>query len=145
MSIKDVYNAALGLLARREHSQYELEQKLFKRDFDREYINEAMAKLIKRDLQSDARYAKSCFISRVKKGYGPNYIKQYLSQRRISELLIDQTFVESEVNWLECIERVWQKKYNCVPKDLKTKAKQQNFLYYRGFESDTINKLFKDK
>jgi len=141
---KEVFNAAQGLLARREHSQLELMQKLQKKSFDELIISEVLLKLSQMDYQSDQRYAAARLRNLTNKGYGPNYIKQYLNQRGISSTLIENCFDNFDINWFNCVQKVWQKKYNLVPADLKTKAKQQNFLYYRGFDGGLINKLFRN-
>ena len=76
------------------------------------------------------------------KGYGPNYIRQYLGQQGISQSMITALFEQIDIDWFNCIERVWRKKFSVLPQDLKEKAKQQQFLYYRGFESEQIQELF---
>ena len=142
---KEVFNCAQALLARREHSQLELKQKLLKKDFDEQVINEVLHKLIELGYQSDERYTSVCLRSRANKGYGPNYIRNYLNQRGISIILINESFYDCQVDWFECIERVWHKKFNSMPQDLKEQAKQQNFLYYRGFDTEIISQLFKSR
>ncbi len=142
MQNKKVFNAAQRLLARREHSQIELKQKLLKRDFDKQVIDEVLLRLIELGYQSDERYTSACLRSKANKGYGPNYIRQYLNQRGVSLRLIDESFNNCDIDWFESIEKVWLKKFSGMPEHIKDKAKQQNFLYYRGFDTELINKLF---
>lgn len=144
MSIKDTYHAAQGLLARREHSSLELQQKLIRKDHDTNDVLVVIERLKEQGFQSDERYAESCFRSRAKKGYGPNFIRQYLQQRGISDSLAYDIEKNSDIDWLCCIRKVWEKKYLGAPQDIKSTAKQKQFLYYRGFDAELISQLFND-
>ena len=53
---RDAYQVALNLLARREHSRVELENKLSKKGFPHEQIERALKQLAANDLQSDQRF-----------------------------------------------------------------------------------------
>ena len=144
MSIKETYHAAQGLLARREHSQLELEQKLTRKDHELSDVLMVIERLKEQGFQSNQRYAESCFRSRANKGYGPNFIRQYLQQRGISDSLAYETEKNSDINWFDCIKKVWEKKYLGAPQDIKSTDKQKNFLYYRGFDARLISQLFND-
>ena len=63
-------------------------QKLQKKSFDELIISEVLLKLSQMDYQSDQRYAAARLRNLTNKGYGPNYIKQYLNQRGVSISLI---------------------------------------------------------
>ncbi len=144
MSTKDITYAAQNLLARREHSQKELQQKLEARGFEFQLVQKVITQLSEQDIQSDARYAEICYRSRAHKGYGPNYIRQYLKQRGISESLIELSEQHCDIDWYDCIRSVWNKKYIGQPRDLKSTNKQKQFLYYRGFNTELISYLFND-
>ena len=139
---KEVSYAAQVLLARREHSQLQLRTKLQLRGFQIDIIEEVIFALAQANLQCDMRYAEACFKIKVEQGYGPNFIRQYLGKQGISSSLIDDVFAKSDIDWIECIEQVWCKKFAVEPKDLKEKYRQQKFLYYRGFDSEHINQLY---
>lgn len=142
VSIKDILFVAQGLLARREHSKTELSKKLQTRGFEFSDIEGVIEQLNQQGLQSDARFAENCYRSRAKKGYGPNYIRQYLKQRGVCESLIDKAEYDCDVNWYDNIVGVWKKKYSDAPSDLKSINKQKQFLYYRGFDTELITHLF---
>lgn len=141
---KAIYHAAQGFLARREHSKLELIQKLSRKDFGLCSISAVIDLLEEQGFQSNQRFAESCLRSRVRQGYGPNYIHQLLIQKGVDEAVIDEVFAASDLNWFECIENVWHKKYDALPDKLKEIAKQKRFLYYRGFTSELINQLFNE-
>ena len=54
-----VRDAAMRLLARREHSREELRLKLIQRGFEVSSINPVLVELIEQDTLSDARYAQA--------------------------------------------------------------------------------------
>lgn len=141
-----IYNeimlAAQSLLAQREHSQKQLMAKLQRKGFQQQAIEAVMDQLIEQRLQSDARYGEACIHSRVRKGYGPNFIKQYLQQQGLESALIEQLLTQIQISWPAEAMRVWHKKFAVLPETPKQKAKQQQFLYYRGFDSSTIQTLF---
>lgn len=130
-------------LARREHSRAELEQKLAKKDFDSALINQVLNRLREESLQSDERFAEAYITSRARKGFGPLRMVLELGQKGLSESLIDNALADVDINWLDEITRVWQKRFNGqLPQDLKEKAKQTQFLHYRGFDADLIKELY---
>ncbi len=60
---------AMDLLSRREHSTYQLTQKLKKREFDLDAIEAALDRLQQENLQSDSRFIESIVNSRVNAGF----------------------------------------------------------------------------
>lgn len=139
---KQIYSVAQGLLAQREHSKQELSKKLLAKGFDKADVECALDILIRDGLQSDERYVEAYINSRSNKGYGPNDIRQHLAQKGISSSIFEQVCQQLDIDWLERLEYVWQKKYGKYPLEPKEKAKQKKFLYYRGFDAELINQLF---
>lgn len=135
-------DAAQVLLAQREHSQKQLRAKLLSKGYDLDAVEIAIGTLANSGLQCDKRYAENYMTQRSVKGYGPNYIRQYLGQQGISQSMMTALFEQIDIDWFNCIECVWRKKFSVLPQNLKEKAKQQQFLYYRGFESEQIQELF---
>lgn len=135
---------AFNLLARREHSAFELIQKLKLRGYSQIIINTVLNKLQQQKLQSDTRFAENYVHARVNKGYGPLRIQQELQQRGItSELINDALGVYN--NWQEYVEQVRQKRFGAkLPKDFSKRAKQIRFLQYRGFATEHITLIFKN-
>lgn len=91
---KSAYDRALGLLARREHSKWELRNKLRAKGYARDEIDEAVEKLAEQGYQSDERFAGMLIRTRAAALYGPVRIRMELRQRFIANDLIDYAMQE---------------------------------------------------
>ena len=101
----------MDYLSRREHSRYELYQKLSKHNFERALINEQLEKLINENLLSDQRYVEAFVHSRKRNGKGPVKITAELLERRVDEQLIYNSINEvDDGEWLEIAKTVLEKK-----------------------------------
>ena len=130
----------LQLLAQREHTQYELCQKLKQRGYALDAITPVLAKLAQEGWQSDARFMVLYIQVRAGKGYGPLRIAQELQQRGVAENLISHALADCEIDWLGYLRQVYLKKFkNHSLVDFKEKAKQIRFLQYRGFDLAQIH------
>ena len=139
---KKAYHAALALLARQEYTAKALQQKLESKGFNEEEVVSTLDSLKETGLQSDERYAESYLKMRKKKGFGPNYIRKALLEKGICPERID-AIIRLET-WLASAMGAWQKKYKSYSNDVKLQARQKQFLYYRGFDTDTIHQLFSE-
>lgn len=109
----DVRRAAMDLLARREHSCRELQQKLRRRfSSSEELIDAEIQKLNDEGLQSDLRLAQAMLRSRVSKGHGPMKIRSELRSRGVDDQIVALVFEESEVDWCELARQVAAKKFS---------------------------------
>ena len=132
----------MDMLARREHSQAELQKKLTAKDFSQEEILAVIEKLAIEGLQDDARFAENYTQHRVSAGLGPHRIVMELQTRGVSDHLIDQFVWKNDRNWSAHLEAVWQKKYGYHEKfGSKAYASQHRFLVQRGFDSEAIHQL----
>lgn len=134
-------NAAMNLLARREHSLTELQRKLARR-FDRHELDAALTKLSDENLQCDQRFAQSFTRERMLRGIGPLRVEAELRQRGVQGQIIDQVlaFVPDEegLSWRLVAEGVLQRKFGDEPPvDVASKAKRLRFLAYRGFGEES--------
>ena len=135
----------MDLLARREHSEQELQRKLLARGYTPEPVREALAGLKASGMQNDARFAEQYTRNRLEKGYGPARISRELYERGIPKELATQMLSAMEVEWDELAQAVREKKFGRqVPTDIKEQAKQSRFLQYRGFTYQQIGNAFKD-
>ena len=66
-----IYNKALDILSRREHSVLELKQKLKKKYDTEDDIEETISRLKKNNLLNDYRFSESYVVYRKRKGFGP--------------------------------------------------------------------------
>jgi regulatory protein len=156
--LSEIKNKALLLLSRREHSVYELQQKL-KRAFetkqkdedagsepsDQESVITTIAMVIE-EMQgagylSDERYAEMVLRARSARGYGALRVRQELQQQKVDGEVIALCLEASEIDWFELARASREKKFGAASKsmDQKLRAKQQRFLYSRGFSPDQIN------
>ena len=132
----------MDLLARREHSRRELEQKLKKRFKDLASIEAQLDRLAEERLQSDTRYAESFLRQRVNRGYGPARIKQEMRQKGIADGDVQNALAALEVDWAWQAEQVWLRKFGETPvDDIKEKARRDRFMRYRGFSGDHFQHL----
>jgi regulatory protein len=130
---------AVELLARREHSQHELRNKLFARGFAEHEIDAALQTLVEKDLQSDERFTEAWISARVQRGHGPYRITAELKQHGVDEHLIDRTMRTMDIDWFDHALNVYRKKYGQSPvSDYQDKAKRSRFLQQRGFSSEHI-------
>lgn len=127
------YASALRMLARREHSQLEIQQKLQQKDFEHADIQKTIALLIEQGYQSDERFAEAFIRMRYNQGKGPIKIVLELKQRGVDQ------FDLSVYDWRDRAKQVAQKKFGSeAPKDYGEKAKRQRFLQSRGFDFEQI-------
>jgi regulatory protein len=137
-----VYNKALDLVSRREHSRHELMQKLDKRyPNTTPIIEDALDKLETNKILDDERFAEMYLNSRARKGFGPKKIEMELHSKKVDSFFISNA-VEAYENWLENAQRELKKKFkDQKPTDYQSKMKQKQFLFTRGFSSPIIDKI----
>ncbi len=136
---RDIREAALRLLARREHSRFDLARKLASREFQRDAIDAELDELIAERLLSDERFAESYLWHRAQKGYGPLRIRAELQERGVDEEIIGVALAAAEIDWFELAIEQRRKRFGVGRAgDFKSLAKQKRFLSYRGFSGEQI-------
>ena len=132
-------NKAVACLARREHSAYELRQKLERSGIAKHLVVEVIGDLQSQGLVSDQRFAEAYLRYRSGKGYGPQRIELELNEKGLDRSLILQAMECSDCNWSQLARDVRIKKFGAgQPADYKERARQARFLQYRGFTGDQI-------
>ncbi|MFT0212384.1 regulatory protein RecX [Pseudomonas sp. F1_0610] len=131
----------MDLLARREHSYQELEQKLARKKLDIRLIRQQLDQLRDEGLLSDARFLESFIRSKANSGIGPIRIREELIYKGVNAEAIKLALEEADFDWEAILYSVWQKKFVNKPKCNKEKAKQVRFLTYRGFDMNQIMRL----
>lgn len=132
--MSELYDKAVRILAIREHSVFELRNKLkaFGSDED---LDALFHQLQADNYQSDERYAAAYVRSRSNRGYGPHRILMELEQRGVSRELARTAVDEAEVDWDELAKAAYEKKFGGIkPKDYKDQQKHRKFLFDRGFK-----------
>ena len=147
---KSLRRKAMDLLARREHSYYELLSKLEERfpDLDREtLITPALDRLRQENLQSDSRFMESYVRFRRSKGHGPLKIEAELKQKGLASTEIRTFLYDEGIDWFEEARVQLLKKAgiheNLDSLDLKLKQKYHRLLQQRGFDHEHIKSAFK--
>ncbi|MSQ57632.1 MAG: recombination regulator RecX [Limnohabitans sp.] len=134
---------ALRLLAQREHSRYELEQKLKPHEMQEGELKKALDTLEEKIFISELRVMESVVYQKGVK-LGALRIKQELQNKKIAQPFIAQAMAELKETELSRAQKVWQQKYGEPAKDNKGKAKQIRFLLSRGFDAQVIRKIIPD-
>ena len=131
-----IEKVAVGLLARREHSAFELQRKLSQRGFDPLVIDDVISRLAEQGWQSDARYAEAYVRMRVERGYGLQSIRAELGQRGVARALIQSALDEADVDWLACAKRQINRHYHCPPDGHDDQLRRYRHLLSRGFSPE---------
>jgi len=152
----NVRRAAMDLLARREHSRYEIVVKLTRRFGENsELFEKEVGKLTGEGLQSDRRLAEAFIRARTNRGRGPVKIKMELRAKQVGEEIISSAFEECGVDFSALAQAVAVKKFRdelgkvagmetlgIGTLDIKIKARISRFMQQRGFSYDHIAGLY---
>jgi regulatory protein len=138
-SVTQARSSAIKYLSIREHSYFELEQKLTRKGFEKKVIDSVLSQLQAGNLLSDERFAESYVRMRTQKGFGPLRIQQELRERGIAEELAKDVLETNETSWVTLARNARQKRFGeDLPKGQREFAKQARFLQYRGFAPSQI-------
>ena len=137
-----IYNKALDILSRREHSAHELKLKLQKKFDAISEIEKVIVRLENNNLLNDFRFAETYARIRKGKGFGPNKVYYELANKGIKESISNE-IISAEDGWTDAALKAFKKKYNDgISEDTKEKLKQKNFLHNRGFTFKEIESVF---
>ncbi|MFO7762877.1 MAG: regulatory protein RecX [Wenzhouxiangellaceae bacterium] len=144
-ALAEAREAALRLLARREHSARELETKLLGKGWPGSDASQVISDLAADGLQSDRRFAESFARQRAGRHYGPRRILAELAQRGIDSGLAAEALESLEVDFAELAADFYRRKYgNADPDpDYRERARRSQALYRRGFESEHLRGLIR--
>ena len=143
-------NTALRILTRRDHSKYELSQKLEARGYVQEVINDVISECERFDYINDERTARLLIRRLQKKGYGRKRIQSELNWKGLGSKNIHAILSKSitDADEYQDAEKIYQKhakRFNREKDKLKRKDKIYKFLYGRGFSrlviSEVISKI----
>ncbi len=140
---REIKESCVRLLARREHSQKELLNKLLVKGLAKDDILAVIDELAQQGWQSDSRYAESYTRHRIQKGYGPIFIAYELRKNGIDAVNFEDIMQKMADSWMELLEQVYIKKYgHDLLLDRNEWAKRSRFLMQRGFSGTMISALF---
>ncbi len=127
---------ALGLLARREHSAREIQQKLVAKGYPKPDAGKAVEAVRSAGQQSDSRYAENLIRARVTAGYGPRYIEAELRSHGIDAKAHAAELAAHD--WAALAANQVRRQYGALTRDPKERNRAVQFLARRGFPTDAI-------
>lgn len=142
---KSAFEAAVKLLAGREHAKAELFKKLSERKYAVEEIDEALEKLEQLHYLDDARFASLFVKERVNlRHFGLESAKRHLREAGVSASDIEAGIfaIEEELDEQAACERAARKKARQLAREPERKKrilKMKRFLASRGFPFEMIN------
>ncbi len=143
-------NSALRILTGRDHSRYELVQKLKQRGFSPDIIEKVVLECQRLDYVDDNRTSRVYIRQLMRKGYGAKRIRVELKRKGLSERP-DQGVISqmiSDIDELEVAGRIFKKNIKRFEREIdprKRKNKIYRFLLARGFSAETIGNLLKSE
>lgn len=136
-----VRDAAVRLLARREHSRLELARKLGSRG-PADLIEEIVGDLAGAGLQSDDRFAQAFVRSAIGRGQGPLKIRAGLAERGVDDDIASAHLDLDSHEWTERAANASSKRFGpAAPDNRADWARRARFLAGRGFTSDVVAKV----
>ncbi|MDV2857124.1 MULTISPECIES: regulatory protein RecX [Oceanimonas] len=134
-----VWDCALRILSRRDHSRRELEQKLRQREFEQEAITRTLNKLEQQQWLQDARFAEVQVRQHIYKKHGPQRIRAELQRKGVHPDEIATALEQEETDWFELARECHFARFGDAPiPDFKERARRMRYLQARGFGPDHI-------
>jgi len=147
---------AVRILAMRDHSEQELRRKLTtpspsarfgqqqeKAEYSAEDIEKVIAWCYQQNWLDDRQFATRFIVSRSRKGYGPQSIRQTLQQKGIDRETREQAMYDCEVDWSQLALETAERKFGTpLPSEWEKRVKVQRFLLYRGFFMEDIQNIY---
>jgi regulatory protein len=147
-SHQQAMNAAARILAHRDHSKYELMQKLQQRGFAAKIVDTVIARCEDFGYIDDRRTARVYVLQLKRKCFGRRYIRLALKKKRLIDSAIEEILVENypEEDEYEHAGRLLEKKMKTFASQADPQRRNDRiyrFLYSRGFSPSVIRKLVK--
>lgn len=147
-SYQKAMNTALRLLARRDHTSLEIQQKLGQRGFGREVIDRVLAECRRLDYIDDERTARMYIGQLARKGFGFRRIRLELKKKGLAGSSFENILTESnsEIDELEIARKVMLKRmksFERVEDHQKRRDKIYRFLHARGFAESVISEILR--
>ena len=133
------------MLARREHSRFELTNKLERIGGDLDELPGLLDEFEAKNWLSDRRFAQS-YVADHRAREGAIKLAHALRQRGVAESLIGEALEslnERGDGELKRAREVWRKKYGVETGTAQERARQMRFLLGRGFSMETIRHVFR--
>jgi regulatory protein len=138
-----IRNAVIALLARREYSRSEIEQK-YRDKYDAVLLERVLDHCQEAGYQSDQRFAEMLVRSKVNQGHGLLRILQDGKRKGVSEALLKQSIQMQAPDWFALAAELYQRKFKekTDKQDRKLYEKRMRFLLSRGFTYEQAKHAF---
>ncbi len=123
----------------REHSRTELRAYLMRRELPEDVIDEILDDFVSRDYLSDERYAKALVREQSRRGKGPRWIQQKLSQKGVRKEAREITEISEAASGESLLEQaiaIVDRRYPGWCDDPKEAQRAYSALVRRGFSFD---------
>jgi len=140
--LNEALKVALRLITKRDRTEAELIEKLKKKQFPEEIINETVDYLKQRGFIDDSRFIHRADKIAEDRFIGKKGLQNYLMRKGIDKELLQNL---PELDELSIAKKLLKRKKHLIkdaPADRK-RAKIAGFLLRRGFSWDTVNKCLK--
>ena len=138
----DAEEAALRLLARREHSRAELAAKLARRGIAASDIDTTLDRLETEGAISEARFVEQLVRTRLRQGYGPLRIHRDLGAKGVAPEAADAEMRFDDDEWSIRAEAARSQRFGkVVPSGQRERARQARFLERRGYTATHIARV----
>lgn len=142
-------NTAVRILANRDHSKYELKQKMQQRGFASKVIDTLITECERLNYINDPRTAHVYILQLKRKCFGKRHIRMALKKKRLRGAVIEKILLENytEAEEHENAGKLLEKKmktFNREEDSKKRRDKIYRFLFSRGFNKEVISDLIRD-
>ena len=131
---------ALRLLALREHTRSELEQKLARHDPVPDALRQALDDLEAKGFISEARVVDSVLHTRAAR-LGAQRVKLELQRKGVGASALTDAMLRLKDTEEARAREVWRKKFGQPANDAKEQARQIRFLLSRGFAAEVVRRI----
>lgn len=136
----------LQWLSTREHSRGELEQKLLAAGYAADVVASCLDRLADRGLQSDERFVETFVESHLRRGWGPQRIRQGLTQRGVTGEEAARCLDLGPAEWHRLMVAAHDKRFgSALPTTTQERVRRARFLEYRGFEIAEVRRFLWSK
>lgn len=130
----------MRLLSMREHSRQELERKLAAHEETPGDLQRALDELQAKGFISQDRVAESVLNRRAAR-LGAGRLRQELQAKGLDAEVVAQAMAQLEGTELARAREAWRRRFDALPHDAASRARQSRFLAARGFSGDVIRRV----
>ncbi len=137
---RELVSASLKLLAMRDMSRVQFEQKLARKQFSADDIQTAANWCEAEGWLNEVRYAEA-LARRLGHKYGATRIAQTLKQKGVVDHIVRHILASSRESEISRANGVWSRKFATPPDSVESRVKQSRYLQARGFDFAVIRQV----